>query len=494
MTCDRREFLRRIAAGGVAMLGLNGRSRAVTGQAPRPDWRLGWRSVTRDELPPLRMEVEGHIPRGLRGTLLRNGPARFERGDRRYGHWFDGDGMLQRFHISDAGIEHRGRFIETERYLREREAGTILHDGAGTFFPDAKPPRNNDTINVANTALQPWGDHVLALWEGGSAHAVDPESLATREVVTWREDLAHAPFSAHPLLEPDGRMWNFGFAPYAAGNGALLIYLIDRTAGLSKLELVKLPFAGYMHDFAMSARHLVFLVPPYHYARPEGRTFVDRFLWEPQRGSRLLVLDKADLSRQRWFDLPPGFVFHFAYAAEAGPTLRIHLSWYDDPSLMSRGMREVLVSGLESQPARARISTIVADLETGRASLEKSDTDLEFPVFDERSPAVDRVVYGAGTGADSTTGAADSLTAWSPGAGEIGTYRYAFGTRAEEALLVADAGSDGHWLLQTALDCLRGETRLSIFDADKVAAGPVAVARMPRALPLGFHGTFLSAA
>jgi len=34
--------------------------------------------------------VEGTIPEWLSGTLVRNGPARFEAGDRRVNHWFDG--------------------------------------------------------------------------------------------------------------------------------------------------------------------------------------------------------------------------------------------------------------------------------------------------------------------------------------------------------------------------------------------------------------------
>lgn len=52
--------------------------------------------------------------------------------------------------------------------------------------------------------------------------------------------------------------------------------------------------------------------------------------------------------------------------------------------------------------------------------------------------------------------------------------------------------SDG-WLLGTCLDFQRGVTQLDVFDASRVADGPLAVAHLPYAIPLGFHGRFVEA-
>ena len=38
--------------------------------------------------------VEGDVPNDLQGTFFRNGPGRQRIGDTKYGHWFDGDGMI----------------------------------------------------------------------------------------------------------------------------------------------------------------------------------------------------------------------------------------------------------------------------------------------------------------------------------------------------------------------------------------------------------------
>lgn len=44
----------------------------------------------------------------------------------RYHHWFDGDGMVQRFAIDGARVEHRGRIVQTAKYKLERAAGKRL--------------------------------------------------------------------------------------------------------------------------------------------------------------------------------------------------------------------------------------------------------------------------------------------------------------------------------------------------------------------------------
>lgn len=49
------------------------------------------------------------------------------------------------------------------------------------------------------------------------------------------------------------------------------------------------------------------------------------------------------------------------------------------------------------------------------------------------------------------------------------------------------------WLVGTALDLRSRRTLLSVFDARLLAQGPLAQGSMDRAVPLGFHGTFILA-
>ena len=48
--------------------------------------------VVIEELP-----IRGALPTWLSGTLVRNGPAKFEVGKKKLRHWFDGLAMLHKF-------------------------------------------------------------------------------------------------------------------------------------------------------------------------------------------------------------------------------------------------------------------------------------------------------------------------------------------------------------------------------------------------------------
>ena len=72
-------------------------------------------------------DVEGRIPAAIRGTLFRNGPGRFERGDQHYNHMLDGDGYVCSFSFArDGRVRFKSRFVRT-RYMREVGLNTIVY-------------------------------------------------------------------------------------------------------------------------------------------------------------------------------------------------------------------------------------------------------------------------------------------------------------------------------------------------------------------------------
>ena len=76
------------------------------------DWRrnMGW--VT---------EVEGEIPKEMVGTLLRNGPAMYER-DGFVKSYLDGDGMVTSIAIKDGKAYFRNKFVRTSTSTRRRNS------------------------------------------------------------------------------------------------------------------------------------------------------------------------------------------------------------------------------------------------------------------------------------------------------------------------------------------------------------------------------------
>lgn len=494
---DRRQFMQRSLAVAAASALPFDHYPVLAAAATEDDWSLGWQSVNVDHLAPTALRIEGTLPTELRGNLFRNGPARVERNGVRYRHWFDGDGMVQRFEISADAVTHEGRFVQTHKYQREQAADRFLYSAAGTKLPDSEAAGDNDTANTANIALLPWDDELLALWEGGSAYRMDPDSLETLGRKDWRDDLIHMPFSAHPLTEPDGTLWNFGSAPYIGENGKLFVYRIAPRQGVEAVQAIDLPMASYMHSFAMSASYLIFYLGPHRYQRG-AETFVDSFSWTPDLGSKILLVDKNDLTRQRWFDAPPGFVFHCAQAFERGPEVVVDLCLYPSADIMQSGMIELMAGPtLEDYPdfPRAVLTSLRLNTNTGRVASDSVGTLLEFPGIDPRLKGQRSAVFGVGHGQPLQPHYADTVVRVDADSGRLSQYTFPAGHIVEEPLFVPRDGRDSSagWLLGSFLDVRRKETGLYVLDANRLEDGPQALARMERSLPLGFHGCFMSA-
>src|SRR5437868_4574451 len=199
----RRHFLQRMLAGTAALVAgpaliraqaveANGPGRFASALAREP-WLAGWRTVGRQTLGPTAATLQGKLPEGLEGVLYRNGPAWFDRDGMRYQHWFDGDGMVHAWRIGRGRVQHQASMVATSKFVREQKEGRFVVPAAGTAVPDSLPIRNNDDMNTANTAVIKIDGRLFALWEGGSAIEIDPDTLATRGPVTWREDLTAAP-------------------------------------------------------------------------------------------------------------------------------------------------------------------------------------------------------------------------------------------------------------------------------------------------------------
>ena len=70
-------------------------------------------------------EVEGEIPNEMEGTLLRNGPALYER-EGFIKSYLDGDGMVTSVAVKDGKAYFRNKFVVTEDFDEEERTGKYI--------------------------------------------------------------------------------------------------------------------------------------------------------------------------------------------------------------------------------------------------------------------------------------------------------------------------------------------------------------------------------
>ncbi len=433
--------------------------------------------------------VTGRMPRDLNGVFYRNGPGRFELGGERYHHLFDGDGFVQRWRIADGKVNHRGRFVKTQKFVDESAAGQFLYPAFGTHIA-RRGIKGNDTVNAANTNLLPFQGKLYALWEGGSATEVDPLTLATVGIKTWSEELKSMPFSAHPKMDPDGGMWNFGALP---GADKLVIYRIGADGRLRSHTVIDVPQLTMVHDFVVSAGHLIFLIPPYDMVRAEGKSFAEMHRWDGARPLRAVVVSKAGMQVRHIFELPPHMVFHFGNAWDDGAATRFDVVLHGGDALMEvaslmRGERPANLGG------QSYCAQVTLDYASGQAKIAPMLRASEFPrVMPQVVSQRHRKLALLGSSARSID-VLDTVNLIDTDTGRADAYRFDAGWHVEEHVLVPRANArcetDGY-LVGVAQDTRRAQTVLTVFDASRVGAGPLASARLPYRAPQCFHGNFL---
>ncbi len=293
--------------------------------------------------------------------------------------------MLQRDAVRDDGVVHHGRFVRTEKFLADSAAGRPTRLAFGTTPRAAAPLTSPDAINVANTVVVQHAGELLALWEGGSATRLHPETLHTQGVKTWSSDDTGMAFSAHPKLDRDGTLWNFGVS---SSQGLLSLYRITPQGALAQAVTLPVPQIAMVHDFAITERHLVFLLPPLVFDRERllgGATFLDSHVWRPELGLRVLVLPKDALDRPRWFELPAGFFFHIGNAWEdaRGATLHLDCMRADSGWQGNTGMKELMQAHYAPKEFTT-VALIRLDLASGHARQTLLPHIAEFPRIDPR--------------------------------------------------------------------------------------------------------------
>ena len=505
-TLQRRELLTAAAAGLATTLGA---ALAGTAQAKPADAAVfaanvkqqpllapfaGVDDVTgnRDSGPLL---LRGRWPAELRGRFYRNGPALMQRGTERYHHWFDGDGMVQQYTIGNGRICHRGRLVQTAKLKAEREAGRFLMSALGTQIDGGPPGSGPDSYNTANTNALEHAGRVLAMWEGGSAYALDPRDLSTQGPITWRKDLAQMPFTAHPKVDAQGHLWNIGTA-----GAAIVAWHISPQGELLNVQLGESPYPGGMvHDMAVTERYLVVPLPPVSldFSKPVADGGPRRFTMKPGEPLRLLVMEKADITKRRVFELPPQMVFHVGNAHETGDG-RIVLSFIaaPDADFLDQGA-VALMSARPHVSGRTVLQIATLDMASGRSTVQTLPGEVEFPRIDPRRIGLKaRLLVTGAAWVPHPARQNDLLHGVQVTDVESGrTERYDYGAHvvAEEHVLVPKPGKTGEreaWLLGTTYDARRRATVLNLLDMARVADGPIAQAVLPYTLPLGFHGNF----
>lgn len=447
-------------------------------------------------------ETEGALPDGLGGTMYRNGPGRWEVGGQAMGHLFDGDGMLSMFAIDDGAVRYRNRYVRTNHYLGSRASRGVPQRGIGTLKPGGVLANAlRLPANVANTSVVLHAGELLALWEGGKPHALDPDTLETKGLQSFDGGLRWVgAFSAHPKVDPQtGDLFNFGIE--LVPRPMLRCYRLDPSGRLHRIRDVHIPAPAFNHDAALTTKHMVFVIDPITIdvkglpGVALGLQSFDRALrFRADQGTTIALVPR-DGSAPRVLQTDALMHFHVTNAYEDGSDTVVDLVEWDrdwnQVNVELREFRTVSETGLAfgGQLTRLRITP------AGRVLREQlAPTPGEFPQYDWRRTGREHRYSYLAAGVDGSTHP-NAITKTDHATGREEAHLMPEGHPVSEPLFVprgADAAEDDGWLLAVAYAPEEHRSRMLVLDARDLGRAPLFTAHLRHHVPQSFHGTFTS--
>ena len=446
------------------------------------------------------LTIEGRIPAELRGTLYRIGPnPQFH--PRGTYNPLQGDGMVHAFHVGDGRVAYRNRWVRTQQWLKERQAGRALFATSGNPA-DADPSvAGAATDGVANTNLVWHAGKLLALEEGHAPIRIDPVTLDT--LGPWRFDGRLASnMTAHPKLDPEsGEMLFFANFPNRRFDGALAFYVADASGNIVRAETIAGPFPALVHDFVVTRDHLVFVVCPVTLSLDRLRAGRSPIAWEADRGAHVGVMPRRGSGNEiRWYPAPSCMAWHFMNAFDDGDDLLIDLCQQAAPAFPTPDGAMAPTADLRQYLTRWHVTEghVTPGQTPFSTSSRLSEVVCEYPRIDERRAGL-RYRHGfvAGVGGPGTDDAFQrAIGHFDHERGEMQLWHAGSTCAVSEPIFVPrapDAPEGDGYLLATVYDERRNASHLVVLDAAKVAEGPIARAYLDHRVPMGFHGTWRDA-
>lgn len=440
-------------------------------------WRRAFEPLPREHgFEPL--TVEGTLPAGLRGTLYRVGPGSFAAGGEPFGHWFDGDGVMTAVRLAGGKAEGACRFVDSRERAVEQRLGQRAFRGFGT---PARHPAATRAKQPVNVGAMRWGGGLYALGEGARPHVMEEGTLRT----VGESDLGGAlqsAFAAHPhRVEARRAAYNFGVRH---GRTLSLDVLELPDAGPARLLCtVPLRTPRYLHDFAVTERRAVFVLPPLEADVDEllGGTgpVASAYRWKPGLATEILTVELDPPHRTWRAEADPFFAWHLAAAGElGGSALAVELVRY--PDFASNAWYAALPFREPPHPPPGELVRLTVG--EARPTLEPlARASCELPV------ASGELILAVAHSASAVPGAPhDALLAadrrgrqerwWS-----LGPDRFPSGE---------PCATGAHHLLSLAYDARAHRSGLLVMDLRDPGAGVVAAAWFDHHIPPPFHGVW----
>ncbi|MBW0272747.1 apocarotenoid-15,15'-oxygenase [Nocardia sp. MH4] len=447
------------------------------------------------------LEIVGELPADLDGVYLRNTENPVHPALQGRYHPFDGDGMIHAVGFRDGKAFYRNRFVKTDGFLAEQEAGGPLWAGIAenperSVRQDGWGARGRMKDASSTDVIVHNGKALTSFWQCGDLYTLDPTTLETVGKATWNGQFPTSlGVSAHPKV--DERTGELLFFNYSTDAPYMHYGVVDAQDRLAHYVDIELPGSRLPHDMAFTDNYAILNDCPLFWlpeALEAGR-YVSRF--HPDIPLRLGVIPRRGTSDQiRWFEASSTYVLHWTNAYETGDEIVLEGFHQEHPEpedtgdggIYQRMFRFLALDRMGTHLHRWRLN-----LRTGEVREERlSDSVTEFGMINPRHAGRSHRYTYAATGRPGWF-LFDGLVKHDTVTGQEERFVFGdgvFGSETAMAPRVGGTEEDDGYLVTIVSNVDEDLSECLVFDAARVADGPVARIRLPERVSSGTHSTW----
>ncbi|SPO03690.1 related to lignostilbene alpha,beta-dioxygenase I [Cephalotrichum gorgonifer] len=224
------------------------------------------------------------------------------------------------------------KYVETERFLLEREAGRRL-------FGIYRNPYTNDPStryandSTGNTNIIYWAGNILALAERGLPWAIDPDTLETRRYDPYAGQITAKTFTAHPKIDPiTNELVTWGQEAKGLGSTDVVTYNVTAEGKVRDVNWFNIPELRWIHDGWITENWIIMSALPFFYTGDEAlKAGAQHWVFDPDTPQVMIVAPRRPSSPRH----PDWKVGEFRqYIGDNGMIIHCGAAWEDENGLL----------------------------------------------------------------------------------------------------------------------------------------------------------------
>jgi carotenoid cleavage dioxygenase-like enzyme len=319
-------------------------SNTLSNLSPNPN--LLFTSIQSEIKTPIRLQVEGTIPKDLGGVLYRNGFGKFEGNKFKFNHLFDSLALLMKFDFQDQEVFLTTKLADSHYYNISKHHIPPYRTLGGTN-PCMNPLMEMETMlhlnhDNLNANIIRIGDKLITISDVSGGNIIDEKTLNIIDKTKLNHPFLDMITSTHPIgLIDSPFIYNYESDIL---NNTYKFYRINKNQAntiLKKEYFLEIPTKriSYIHSFSLTPNYLIFIEYPFYWNVTEillSTNILPSMKWEPNSYSKILVINLKTNELEKTFETAPFFSFHHvnAYEEDDGNII-VDLIAYNDSSCIN---------------------------------------------------------------------------------------------------------------------------------------------------------------